>query len=168
MKAKSLFILLGAPLLTMPALAQHDPLLAAVVPSENAVHLYRVKGMQLQLQKSVPISVATKAETSNQMCLDPRGSTLFVSAPSENKVITIELNTQKMAGASFDETMKAADGCVISPDGKKLYVADRAGDAVFVFETGTRKLMKKIAVAKEPRRAIFLPNGKLIVSSGEG
>ena len=54
---------------------------------------------------------------------------------------------------------------MVSPDGKKLYLIDRKANAVFVFATGTGRLMKKIAVAEEPRRGVFLPNGKLVVGS---
>jgi YVTN family beta-propeller protein len=143
-----------------PAWAQHAPILAAAVPAEGVVNLYQVNGTQLQLMKTVPVG-----KTLGQMCLDPTGSRVFVGKQDPQGVSAIDLNSKALAGTFSDADLQAPDGCVVSPDGKKLYLADRKANAVFVFETGSRRLRKKIAVGEEPRRGLFLPNGKLVVGS---
>jgi DNA-binding beta-propeller fold protein YncE len=146
--------------LTLPALAQHEALLAAAVPADGVVNLYRVNGTQLQLTKAVSVG-----KTLGQMCLDPTGSTLFVGKQDPMGASAIDLNSKAVVGTFSDAGLQAPDGCVVNPDGKKLYLIDRKANAVFVFATGTGRLMKKIVVAEEPRRGLFLPNGKLVVGS---
>lgn len=147
-------------LVTMPVIAQHEPLLAAAVPADGTVNLYQVNGIQLQLTKTVPVG-----KTPGQMCLDPTGSTLFVGKQDPIAAAAIDLNRRAVAGTFSDAGLQAPDGCVVSPDGKKLYLIDRKANAVFVFATGSARLTKTIAVAEEPRRGLFLPNGKLVVGS---
>jgi YVTN family beta-propeller protein len=160
LKTRLLLLFLPCLLITMPALAQQAPMLAAAVPADGVVNLYQVSGPQLQLAKSVPVG-----KTLGQMCLDPAGSTLFVGKLDPKGVSAIDLNSKTVAGTFSDADLQVPDGCAVSPDGKKLYLADRKANAVFVFATGTGRLMKKIAVAEEPRRGLFLPNGKLVVGS---
>ena len=160
MKTRLLLLFLPCLLVTMPAMAQHEALLAAAVPGDGVVNLYRVNGTQLQLTKTVPVG-----KTPGQMCLDPTGSTLFVGKQDPIGASAIDLNGKAVTGTFADAGLQAPDGCVVSPDGKKLYLIDRKANAVFVFATGSGRLIKKIAVAEEPRRGSFLPNGKLVVGS---
>ena len=145
---------------TIPALAQHATILAAAVPADGVVNLYQVNGTQLQLTKTVPVG-----KTLGQMCLDPTGATVFVGKQDPQGVSAIDLKSQALGVTFSDADLQTPDGCVVSPDGKKLYLADRKANAVFVFATGSGRLVKKIAVAEEPRRGLFLPNGKLVVAS---
>jgi YVTN family beta-propeller protein len=154
--------LLASLLWTLPTMAQRAPLLAASVPADGMVNLYRVNGGQLELAKAVPVGKAP-----GQMCLDPTGSSLFVSGSAVQGVTAIDLETQTVVGTLTDQAVQRADGCVVSPDGKKLYLADQKGDAVFVFATDSRKLLKRIPVASSPRRGLFLPDGKLLITSDD-
>ena len=147
-------------LVSTPALAQQEALLAAAVPADGVVNLYRVHGTQLQLAKAVPVG-----KTVGQMCLDPTGSTLYVGKQDPKGASAVDLKSMAVVRTFSDAGLQTPDGCVVSPDGKKLYLIDRKANAVFVFATGTGRLMKKIAVAEEPRRGVFLPNGKLVVGS---
>ena len=160
MNTRLLLLLLPGLLVSTPALAQREALLAAAVPADGVVNLYRVNGTQLQLAKTAPVG-----KTPGQMCLDPTGSTLFVGQQDPKGASAIDLNSKAVARTFADGDLQAPDGCVVSPDGKKLYLIDRKANAVFVFATGTGRLTKKIAVAEEPRRGLFLPNGKLVVGS---
>lgn len=155
-----LLLFLACLLLTVPAQAQHEPLLAAAVPADAVVNLYQVNGTQLQLRKPVPVG-----KTPGQMCLDPTGSTVFVGQQDPKGASAIDLNRKAVTRTFSDAGLQSPDGCVVSPDSKKLYLIDRKANAVFVFATGSGRLLKKIAVAEEPRRGLFLPNGKLVVGS---
>ncbi len=161
---KSLFRCVLISLLTATALAQREPLLIASSPNEGAVNLYTTDDAKLKLKKSIPVSKAPA-----QLCLDPAGTKVFVT-DYQNKVITgIDLDQQTATGAFTDPDLNQPDGCTVSPDGKKLYVADRAGNQLFIFATDTRALRKKFTVPNEPRRVIFTPdNSKVLVSSGDG
>lgn len=160
MKTRLLLLLPACLLMTLPVRAQHEPLLAAAVPADGVVNLYRVNGTQLQLMKTVPVG-----KTPGQMCLDPTGSTVFVGQQEPKGASAIDLNNNTVVGTFSDAGLQTPDGCVVSPDGKKLYLIDRKANAVFVFATGSHRLLKKIAVAEEPRRGLFMPNGKLVVGS---
>lgn len=131
-----LFVVCLLPSIT--ALAQHPPLLAAVVPADGVVNLYQVNGTQLQLTKTVQAG-----KTLGQMCLDPTGSMLFVGKLDPKGVSAIDLNSKAVVGTFSDAGLEAPDGCVVSPDGKKLYLADRKANAVFVFATGSGRLIKR-------------------------
>jgi YVTN family beta-propeller protein len=163
MKTGPLLMLLSCVLLVQTALAQHDPLLAAAVPSDGLVNLYQVSGTELHLLKAVAVGKAP-----GQMCLDPTGATLFVGVREHKGVLAIDLKSQAIVSTFSDSGIETPDGCVVSPDGKKLYLTDKEANAVFVFSTDSRRLLKRIAVAEDPRRGLFLPNGKLLVTSSEG
>src|SRR5579872_219826 len=129
---KAVFTALVLLLIVMPkAHAQHT--LVATTP-DGAVNIYSVNGAQAQLQKSVPVG-----KDPGQLCADPAGATVYVTLTSEKGAAAVNLKSGSVAGKFADDTLKATDGCVVSPDGKKLYVADSEGNVVFVFSTSTHK-----------------------------
>ena len=139
-----------------------DPMLAVVARGDGAVNLYRVQadGIGLSLTKSIPVGKAP-----GEMCLDPNGKRIFVSNVAERNVAVIDLATQEVTADLTAPDIASPDGCVVSPDSRKLYVLDQKANAAFVFSTDTNQLLKKIAVGQEPRRAIFSPEGRRLLVS---
>ena len=146
------------------ATAQHEPLLIAASPSEGVVNLYQTDDAKLKLKKSIPVSKAP-----GQLCMDASGSKLYVVDSPGKTISAIDLDQQAVIGVFADPDLKAPDGCAVSPDEKKLYVADREGNQVFLFATDSRRTIKRLVVPNEPRRIIFTPDGAMaLVTSGDG
>jgi YVTN family beta-propeller protein len=150
--------------LTAAALAQREPLLIASSPSEGAVNVYQLDDAKLKLKKSIAVSKAP-----GQLCLDPGGAKLYVVDAPGKLVTGVDLEQQAVIGTFTAPELKGPDGCTVSPDGKKLYLADREGNQLFIFATDIRHVSKRFAVPNEPRRVVFTPdNSKVLVSSGDG
>ena len=148
-------------ILVPAALAQHRPMLAVTVPAQESVNLFELDGSRLTLKKAVPVGKAP-----GRMCTDPSGTTLFVG--TAGGVVAVDLRTQAVTASMTDAAMKSLFGCVVSPDGHKLYAADRDANLVFVFSLPAHQLLKKITVPEDPRYGIFTPNGKsLLFSCGD-
>jgi YVTN family beta-propeller protein len=72
-----------------------------------------------------------------------------------------------VAATIGDAAIKNPDGCLVSWDGAKLYVAAAGGHSVFVFDTKDAHKLSQIEVGDEPRRLLFSADGsKLYVSKG--
>jgi DNA-binding beta-propeller fold protein YncE len=160
--AVCLAIVVAATFALVPrSFAQHRPVLAVTVPSQESVSLFDVNGARLSLKKSVPVGKAP-----GRMCADAAGTTMFVGTASG--IAAIDLATLAVTATMTDGSMKSLFGCVVSPDGRKLYAADRDANLVFVFSLPAHQLMKKIVVPEDPRNAIYTPDRKwLLVSCGD-
>jgi YVTN family beta-propeller protein len=146
-----------------PASCFADSTLAVVARGDGVLNLYRVRGAYPQLTTSIPIGKAP-----GEMCLDPNHRRIFVSNVGDKNIAVVDLQSRSVVANFADPGIASPDGCVVSPDSKKLYVADQKNDVVFVFSTDSKQLLKKIAVGKEPRRLIFSPDGKrVLVSNAE-
>jgi len=159
--------LLGAILISCSAgsAAQQPPhaVLAASVPAQQAVNLYDVgvDGARLTLKKSLSVG-----KNPGHMCAAPNNSMVYVATATGASAI--DVNTQAVTGTFADAAIKSPFGCIVSRDGAKLYVTDREANAVFIFATASRQLVKKLDVPEDPRQAIFTPDGKsLVVSCGD-
>ena len=148
--------LIGAALVLLGAgSAAAEPMLAVSATQDGAVVLYAVNGWRLKKLNSIPTG-----KSPTEMCAAPDGARLYVSdAPSKNLVV-VDLKAQAAAGTLTAPEMKSPDGCVVSPDSRKIYAVDQEANAVFVFSAESRTLLKKIPVGEEPRRALFSPDGK--------
>lgn len=143
------------------ARAQHRPLLAVTAPAQESVNLFDVDGTRLTLRKAVPVG-----KSPGRMCVDPAATMLFVGTASG--VVAVDLRTQAVTATMTDTGMKSLFGCVVSPDGHKLYAADRDANLVFVFSLPAHQLLKKISVPEDPRYGIYTPDGKwLLFSCGD-
>jgi YVTN family beta-propeller protein len=137
-----------------------DSTLAVVGRTEGVVNLYRAKGITLQLIKSIPIG-----KDPAEMCLDPTEKRLYVGETSKKNIAVVDVATQSVVATFNDPDMKKPDGCVVSPDSSKLYMIDSQGSSVSVFATDSGKLLGKIPVGMQPRRAIFTRDGKTMLVS---
>lgn len=100
--------------------------------------------------------------------LVPDGKRVYVSNANESSITVIELDSASIAATISEPNLHTPDGCVVSPDSKKLYVTAARKDTVFVFSTETNKLIKQIPVGKVPRRIIFSPDGGKIYVANSG
>jgi YVTN family beta-propeller protein len=117
----------------------------------------------LRLLKVLPVG-----KGANEVCLSPAGDRAYVSNRGDISVTVLDLKNLSVASTIMEAEMKNPDGCIVSADGAKLYVAAAGGEAVFVFSTADGRKLNEIKVGREPRRLLFSPDGsRLYVSNGE-
>src|SRR2546429_465042 len=98
--------------------------LAVVATDDNALQFYR-------LSNNLGIMVPTKKVPLGNMpvgiCADPNGTRLYVNEVGDKKIAVIDVATQAVV-TRFDEPgIKRGAWCVVSPDARKLYLADASG-----------------------------------------
>jgi YVTN family beta-propeller protein len=135
--------------------------LAVAIPSQETVGLYQVEGPTLTLKTAVPVG-----KSPGRMCLDPARATVYVVTAAGASAIDVA--SAKVTASFADPAIKSPYGCLVSPDARKLYVADREANTVFVFSTASREVLKRIAVPEDVRHGIYLPGNKSIVFSCAG
>lgn len=145
--------------------AAQNPMLAVSVRGENAVNLYNVGGLGLGLTLAQGVAVG---KAPGEMCLSPDGKLLFVSNTGDETIGIIDLQPKSMTGTLSSPDLTTPDGCTVSKDSKTLYAIDVRGGQVVVFSIVNRQQIDKIAIGKEPRRAIISPDGKRLLISNAG
>ncbi len=145
--------------------AAQTPMLAVAVRSDNVVNIYNVSalGLGLTLAQAVPVG-----KNPSEMCLAPNGKLLFVNSPLDKTEGMIDLQTKTLVATLSSPDFTFPDGCAVSKDSKTLYVVDIRSAKVVVFSLETKQQTGKIAVGKEPRRAIISPDGKRLLISNAG
>lgn len=89
------------------------------------------------------------------------GDSLFYVSDARN----FKLITTFNPGDQFKQTVSELEAIAISPDGKKVYVADEQGDnALFVIDTATDTVMDKAVLSdlNEPENAVVSPDGAFL------
>ena len=129
----------------------------------SAVRVFPDGDPILKLLKILPVG-----KTPNEVCISPAGNRAYVSNRGDVSVTVIDLDNLSVASTISVPEMKNPDGCIVSADGTKLYVAAAGGDSVFVFSTADGRKLNELKVGHEPRRLLFSPDGsRLYVSNGE-
>ena len=141
-----------------------DKLLVVAHRAETQVGLYKAEGASLTLVKSLPVG-----KTPRELCLSPDGTRAYVSAQEGNSITIVDLDALSVAGTIEGEALKGADGCTVSPDGRKLYVVSTGRDSLVIVSTAEKKVLKEVKLPLGvPRRVVFNPaNDKLYVGSNK-
>lgn len=154
-KRAALLALFALAALPAPAAAR-DRLLLVVNRAEDQLSLWKVDGTGLTLDRKLPVGKASR-----ELCVTPDGSRAYVSAQEGHSIAVVDLETRSVVATLAPAELKSPDGCVVSPDGKKLYVVAMGRDSVFVFTTADNKLAKEIPLPlKVPRRIVYTPDKK--------
>lgn len=95
-----------------------------------------------------------------------RGDTAYVANISAGTVSVIDLDGQ--APPRLLKAGKAPEGISLSPDGRQLWVADRDGAAVRLFDTATSRELALIATGPTPIRVVVTPDGRHAITSNYG
>lgn len=102
----------------------------------------------------------TKGKTSHMVTLGRDRRFVYVSNAGSSNVAAIELATGK---TTLIPTKERPEGSVLSSDGKRLYVANRVGNAISIIDTEKNVLAGEIAAGKGPVRLGLTPDGKRLV-----
>src|SRR5690348_5846604 len=70
-----------------------------------------------------PLKVLPTGKGPSEICLSPDGARAYVSNALESSITVLDLKSISVASSFSDPSMKRPDGCVVSPDGSKLYAA---------------------------------------------
>ncbi len=115
-----------------------------------------------------PRKVLPVGEGANEVCISPSGSRAYVSNRGDISVTVLDLEKLSVDSTITVAEMKNPDGCIVSADGTRLYVAAAGTESVFVFSTADGRKLNEIKVGHEPRRLVFSRDGRrLYVSNGE-
>lgn len=88
----------------------------------------------------------------------PNGSQLWTAA-SEDGTITIVDLKKKKADAKIDAKVFGANRLKFTPDGKLAFISSLSTGDLFIFDTATRALVKKLKVGKGAAGILMEPNG---------
>lgn len=136
--------------------------LAVVATDDAAVKFYRLSN---NLGIMIPVRSVPVGKSPVGMCADPNGTRLYVSEVPEKVLAVIDVASQAVVATIEEPGMKRPANCVVSPDGKKLYMLDSVGNSALIYDTASNKLLKTLPVGEEPNHGIFSPDGKKLVVS---
>lgn len=88
----------------------------------------------------------------------PNGSQLWTAA-SEDGTITIVDLKKKKADAKLDAKAFGANRLKFTPDGKLAFISSLSTGDLYIFDTATRALVKKLKVGKGAAGILMEPNG---------
>jgi YVTN family beta-propeller protein len=138
-----------------------EKLLVVTNSFDDAVSIFRLQGAV------TPSSVKTlpTGARPTEVCVSPDGRRAYVSNSGDATVTVLDLDALRPLTTLSPTGMKIPDGCAVSPDSTKLYVADPRADLVFVISTETHKVLKELKTGPGPRRVLIAADGTVHVSS---
>lgn len=95
-----------------------------------------------------------------------KGDTAYVANMVSASVSVIDLDGQ--APTRNVPVGAEPEGIALSPDGRRLWVTDRKGDAVHVFDARTMRRMSKLPTGAVPIRVLLSPDGRTAATSNYG
>jgi YVTN family beta-propeller protein len=136
--------------------AARDKLLLVVNRAEDKVSVFKADGPTLTLVKVVPVGKASR-----EVCVSPDGKRAYVSAQEGHSIAVLDLDALEVVSTITSPNLKSPDGCVVSPDSKKLYVVAMASNALFAISAAGGTVLKEIPLPlKVPRRVVYTPDAK--------
>ncbi len=148
--------------------AAQDSLVVVVNGGDATATIYAAVRMSTTDQTLKLLKVVPTGKGPQETCISPDGKRAYVSNRADISVTVIDLDKLAVASTITDPGMKNPDGCLVSADGTKLYIAAAGAATVFVFSTSDGHKLTEIKVGEEPRRLLFSPDGsRLYVSNGE-
>jgi DNA-binding beta-propeller fold protein YncE len=128
---------------------------------DKGIEVFRVSGQSLQYEKR--LEAGNKPGFVEAMC-DERRRELWVSNMYENKVYiynldTLELLSSYSTGGTFPKVI------VQSPDGSLTLVSNWVSMDISVFDSGSKKLLRRIPIGGIPRGMAFSPDGSLVYTA---
>jgi DNA-binding beta-propeller fold protein YncE len=91
----------------------------------------------------------------------PDGSQLWTAASEDGSITIVDLKKKKL-DTKFDAKAMGANRLKFTPDGKLAFVSSLSTGDLFIFDTATRSLVKKIKVGKGAAGILMEPNGSRV------
>jgi YVTN family beta-propeller protein len=128
---------------------------------DKGIEVFRVAGQSLQYEKR--LEAGNKPGFVEALC-DGRRRELWITNMYENKVYifnldTLELLSSYSTGGTFPKVI------VQSPDGSLTLVSNWVSQDISVFDSDSKKLLRRIPVGGTPRGMAFSPDGSLVYTA---
>lgn len=101
-----------------------------------------------------------KGKTAHMVAWGPEGRWAYVSNSSSANVAAIEAASGRV---KLIPTAERPEGSVMSPEGTRLYVANREGQSITVIDTARQEKTGEIRTGKGPVRVAITPDGRRLV-----
>ncbi|MDR2700815.1 MAG: beta-propeller fold lactonase family protein [Spirochaetaceae bacterium] len=129
--------------------------------NDKGIDVFRIVGQYLQYEKR--LEAGNRPGFVEALC-DERRRELWVSNMEENKVHifnldSLELISSHSKGGTFPKVI------VQSPDGALTLVSNWLSMDISVFDSDTKKLLRRIPVGGTPRGMAFSPDGSLVYTA---
>jgi len=128
---------------------------------DKGIEVFRVAGQSLQHEKR--LEVGARPGFVEALC-DERRRELWVSNMFENKVYIFNLDTLELL-SSYSTGGILPKVIVQSPDGALTLVSNWISMDISVFDSGTKKLLRRIPTGGTPRGMAFSPDGSLVYTA---
>ena len=111
------------------------------------------------------------------LAFSPDGKTLYASGGNEDAIYVYDWRDKQatlidkivLAEKKSDKDgVRFPAGVAVSPDGKKLYVAENLGDSLAVIDAATKKIEQRLPTENYPYAVAVTPDGKVFVSAWGG
>ncbi|MCC6130460.1 MAG: YncE family protein [Acidobacteria bacterium] len=124
---------------------------AVTVEESDAVVLVDVPA------RKVTKTISTGQKLSHMLAVDSNGSRIYVANIRSGSVTALDVMTGESKSVA---TGDGAEGIGLTPDGKELWVTNRAADTISVLDPATLEKKRTLASASFPIRLRFTPDGK--------
>jgi len=128
---------------------------------DKGIDVFRVAGQSLLYEKR--LEVGTKPGFVEAMC-DERRRELWVSNMFEDKVYIFNLDTLELL-SSYSTGGTLPKVIVQSPDGALTLVSNWVSMDISVFDSDSKKLLRRIPTGGIPRGMAFSPDGSLVYAA---
>lgn len=129
--------------------------------NDKGIEVFRVAGLSLQYEKRLEAGV--KPGFVEALC-DERRRELWISNMNENKVYIFNLDTLEFL-SSYSTGGVFPKVIVQSPDGALTLVSNWVSMDISVFDSDSKKLLRRIPAGGTPRGMAFSPDGSLVYTA---
>lgn len=143
------------------AFSDNDRYLYASGGNDNRILQYEIKGRQLMLKDSLMLGKKWPVHISPAgITVDDNKHILYVVTKDDNQLYRFNLLSKQLIGHSPLGT--EAFTCLLSPDGKYLYISLWGGDRILVYDTELNEKIDSIAVGDNPNEMCLSRNGRML------
>jgi YVTN family beta-propeller protein len=111
-------------------------------------------------KRQVVKTYETKGKTSHMVAWGPEARWAYVSNSSSANVAAIETATGRV---KLIPTGERPEGSVLSPDGGRLYVANREAQSITIIDTAKQEAVGEVRTGEGPVRISCTPDGRQLV-----
>ncbi len=143
------------------AFSKDEKALYASGGNDNIIWQYQVTGGKLKLADSIVLGKRWPEKIGPAgIAIDDARKRLYVVTKENNSLYVVDLTTNKVLSQLALEA--EAYTCVLSADGKQLYISLWGGDKIAVFNTQQGAITQSIATQSHPNELILSANGRYL------
>ena len=106
------------------------------------------------VETNVPVSKGSEG-----FDVSPDGAEIWTAAADDGKIAVINTATHKVS-ATIDAKILGANRLKFTPDGKHVFISNLRDGDLFIYDAGTRKELKRLAIGHGAAGILMDPDGK--------